>query len=122
MTAPIYINRSHNQFPEQSLKVEAVQFIVDNPRTHWHVNFGHPKIETLKDLYWVHTIHGPVEIADRQWVVKNDLGISIFNDQIFSDIYQPEEVLDPYTFVRPPQPNLTDPSIVVGNDLSTNGP
>lgn len=65
MSAPQYRSRT-----DPGDVVEAVQFIEFNPRTHWHVNKGHPVAVDLADRYWVLTEVGPFLIADGDYVVQ----------------------------------------------------
>lgn len=51
--------------------VEAFQFIDADARTHWHVNFGHPKDDALQDVYWANTPEGAVAVVDQDWIVRN---------------------------------------------------
>lgn len=66
MSAPTYRDRVDGTI------VQAIQFIKDDPRTHWHVNLGHPVAKALQDKYWVMTDEGPAEVADRDFVVLSD--------------------------------------------------
>lgn len=91
MQAPQYINRNHNLADHyQAARIHAIRFIKEMPSSHWFVNFGHPRIKLLRNLYWVQTRTGPVEIHDGQWVVlsEND-GLSTMDDDDFIARYQP---------------------------------
>lgn len=87
MSAPVFINKHHDRYPERALRVEAIQFIQDDPSTHWHVNLGHPSIQALENIHWVAGAT-PTEIADGSWVVKDDQGISIMDNETFRSIYE----------------------------------
>lgn len=89
MSAPRYRNKADDSI------VEAIQFVFDDPRTHWHVNFGHKSIELLQGIYWVTTVDGVEEIEDRDWVVKDSAGLRRLSHEAFVDAYAalpPDEV------------------------------
>lgn len=68
---------------------EAIRFIKDDPTTHWHVNFGHPKIAELKDKCYVFTDKGPETPNDGDWVVRTNTRLTIMTDAEFRSAYDP---------------------------------
>lgn len=91
MAAPKYVHRNLNNEDRYKAPVfEAVQFLGEYPQSHWHVNCGHPRIALLKDLHWVQTRTGPVQIFDRQYVVLSpESGLSVWNDEDFNATFEP---------------------------------
>ena len=91
MTAPQYITRGLNTEDRyEAPSFRAIRFVEGMPSSHWHVNFGHPRIELLKDLYWVQTKTGPVEIFDGQWVVLHPTnGLYVMSDEDFNKAFEP---------------------------------
>jgi hypothetical protein len=91
MSAPQYVHKNLNDVDRYSASIfRAVQFHVTLPQSHWHVNCGHPKIDLLKDLFWVQTRTGPVEIGDGQWVVLSGSdGLSVLDAEAFSNTFEP---------------------------------
>ena len=64
MTTPQFRNKKSGTVSE------AIQFIKDDPTTHWHVNLGHPVAEALKDKFWSRTLDGPTLVEDKDWIVR----------------------------------------------------
>lgn len=91
MTAPIYIKRNLNVVDRyEAPKVRAVRFIENYPQSHWHVNCGHPRIQLLRNLYWVQTRTGAVQVGNGQWVVLHETdGLSVVADEDFNATYEP---------------------------------
>ena len=86
MTAPRYRAADGSE-------VEAVQFIKGDPRTHWHVNFGHPVAQALQGCHWVLTANGPIEVAGGNYVVRRNGGApEIVPAADFEAAYQPVTV------------------------------
>jgi hypothetical protein len=62
--------------------VEAVQFKVADPRTHWHVNVGDVVSEAVGGPY-VRAKAGVTPIRDGDWVVKDANGLFVLSDEAF---------------------------------------
>ena len=89
MSAPTYRDRVDGTI------VQAIQFIKDDPRTHWHVNLGHPVAKALQDKFWVLTVdNGPVEINDRDFVISSDGALRVLSEADFQARFEPVVVVE----------------------------
>lgn len=88
MSAPEFVSKTNAE-----VRCEAIQFIQDDPTTHWHVNLGHPFMEAVQGKYWVMTVAGVQLIKDRDWVVKGSDGLTIVDAGQFSSSFSPVPVV-----------------------------
>jgi hypothetical protein len=67
MTAPRYRNKLDGSV------VQAIQFVQDDERTHWHVNRGDHDVKGLENQYWCNTSHGREMVDDLDWIVQSSV-------------------------------------------------
>lgn len=89
--APQYIARGLNVSDRYAAeRVRAIRFVEGMETSHWHVNIGHPRIKVLRDIFWVQTRTGAMQIFDGQWVVLlEEAGLSIMDDKDFTSTFEP---------------------------------